>query len=91
MTAARLIIEGRVQGVWYRGWMAREAATLDLRGWVRNRTDGHVEALLIGDKSAIENMTERCRAGPKAAAVSSVVAAAATDDGSIGFRQETTL
>ena len=45
----RLRITGQVQGVGYRFWMTRHATTLGLRGWVRNRTDGSVEALVIGE------------------------------------------
>ena len=46
--AVRIRISGRVQGVWYRGWAVENATARGLRGWVRNRRDGKVEALLIG-------------------------------------------
>ena len=52
MNSKRLIISGRVQGVGYREWMVRKARDLGLSGWVRNRIDGSVEALVAGDTTA---------------------------------------
>ena len=54
----RLRITGQVQGVGYRLWMTRTAASLGLRGWVRNRTDGSVEALVTGTPEAVAAMIE---------------------------------
>ena len=48
ITTVRLSITGRVQGVWYRGWTVDQAKALGLAGWVRNFTDGSVEALVNG-------------------------------------------
>lgn len=62
-------IEGRVQGVWYRGWTIMEARQRGLRGWVRNRSDGSVEALFAGPKPAVDAMLEACRQGPPSAKV----------------------
>lgn len=91
MKAARLRITGRVQGVDYRLWAMRQADALDLRGWVRNRRDGGVEALAIGNDIAVERMIEACRQGPLGARVSDVEVTEADDDGSDGFTaQETT-
>ena len=53
-------IEGRVQGVWYRGWTMQEAIGRRLAGWVRNRRDGSVEALFAGPKPAVDEMIEAC-------------------------------
>ena len=86
MTAARLRITGRVQGVGYRAWAMQTAAQLGLRGWVRNRADGSVEALVIGDENATAAMIEACHDGPFAARVSDVAVSEAEDDGSKGFR-----
>lgn len=83
-------IEGRVQGVWYRGWAVAEAERRGLRGWVRNRSDGSVEALLIGQDAVVAEMTEACRRGPPAARVSAVIERPTGDDGSQGFRQRPT-
>jgi acylphosphatase len=88
--AVALRIEGRVQGVWYRGWAVAEAGRRGLRGWVRNRNDGTVEALLIGPEAAVAAMIEACRRGPPAARVSGVTEREAADDGSPGFRQRPT-
>jgi acylphosphatase len=68
----RLLIRGRVQGVGYRQWMVAEAERLGITGWVRNRRDGSVEALVDGPPEAIARMIERAHAGPRAAQVESV-------------------
>jgi len=65
----RVRIEGRVQGVSFRDWMQREARSLHLAGWVRNRRDGTVEATISGDPASIDDMLARCRQGPPAARV----------------------
>src|SRR5580692_5803626 len=58
MKAVRLIITGRVQGVGYRDWAITTARNLGLRGWVRNRTDDSVEALIAGEDAAVAAMIE---------------------------------
>ncbi|MGH6993499.1 MAG: acylphosphatase [Caulobacteraceae bacterium] len=85
--AARLIVTGRVQGVGYRWWAIGEARRRTLRGWVRNRADGSVEMLAIGEEAALEAFSEACRSGPAAAQVASVEGAEAQDDGSEGFQE----
>ncbi|MCU0893575.1 MAG: acylphosphatase [Rhodospirillales bacterium] len=62
-------IEGRVQGVWFRGWTVMEARQRGLRGWVRNRSDGSVEAMFAGPKPVVDAMLEACWQGPPAAQV----------------------
>ena len=86
MQSALLRIAGRVQGVGYRAWAIETAARLGLRGWVRNRGDGSVEALVIGGDDAVAAMIGACRTGPFAARVSDVRVGEAADDGSEGFR-----
>ncbi|MFO0998320.1 MAG: acylphosphatase [Alphaproteobacteria bacterium] len=88
--AVKLRIEGKVQNVWYRAWTAEQAARHGLRGWVRNRRDGSVEALLVGAGEAVAAMVEACHRGPPAARVSRVVETAAEDDGTPGFHQRPT-
>jgi acylphosphatase len=70
--AKHLRITGRVQGVGYRQWMCAEAERLGVSGWVRNRRDGSVEALVDGQAEALELLIERARRGPPAARVSGV-------------------
>jgi acylphosphatase len=72
MTAKRLVIAGRVQGVGFRAWMAERARALCLDGWVRNRLDGTVEALVAGDVAAVEELLRLCRRGPRMAEVVSI-------------------
>jgi acylphosphatase len=69
---AHVIISGRVQGVFFRASTAREAKTLGLTGWVRNRPDGSVEAVFEGSKEKVEEMVAWCRKGPTAAKVARV-------------------
>jgi acylphosphatase len=85
-----VIIRGRVQGVGYRAWTADMAADLDPHGWVRNRLDGTVEALISGEAAAVAAMIEACRCGPPAAQVREVVVSDADDDGSVGFSARVT-
>lgn len=87
MQAVRVRITGRVQGVWYRGWTVENALSLDLKGWVRNRLDGSVEALFVGPPDRVDDMLARCRLGPRAARVDAVNASpeAIPDPPSVGF------
>jgi acylphosphatase len=85
LETVRLRITGQVQGVGYRFWMTRTAASLGLRGWVRNRTDGSVEALVTGAPEAVADMIEASRKGPFGAQVSDVTVIPDQDDRSVGF------
>ena len=69
MQAKRLIITGRVQAVGFRQWMVEAAAQLGVAGWVRNRADGTVEAVLDGDTASVEELVRACRRGPRLAQV----------------------
>jgi len=77
--ARRLRIDGLVQGVGYRAWCREEAESRALAGWVRNRPDGSVEALIAGPPESVTAMIEACRAGPPAARVETVEAEATGD------------
>ncbi len=82
----RLRITGRVQGVGYRLWAKRTAERLGLRGWVRNWSDGSVEALITGAPEGVAAMVESSRRGPPGAQVVDVTVTPDEDDGSVGFR-----
>ncbi|MDE1566554.1 acylphosphatase [Aquabacter sediminis] len=69
MRYLHLTIRGRVQGVGYRAWCAREAQERGLSGWVRNRASGAVEAVLAGPEAAVTAMADACRSGPPGARV----------------------
>lgn len=86
MPAAALQITGRVQGVGFRAWFAREAARHGLCGWVRNEVDGSVGALVKGSQASIDAMVEACRDGPPAAHVTHVEVTPATLQGLRGFQ-----
>jgi len=90
MAAVRLVISGRVQGVGFRAFVERQARKRGLRGWVRNRRDGTVEALFIGDEPALRDMEASCRRGPSLAVVSRLDRFDATDDGAEGFKARPT-
>ena len=76
----RLVIRGRVQGVWFRESMRIEAERLGVAGWVRNRMDGSVESVIQGSAQAIDAMTRWAHRGPEAARVQSVEASDAAGD-----------
>lgn len=86
MSAKRLSITGRVHGVGYRAWMVKEAVRLGVSGWVRNRADGAVEALVYGDPAAVEELLRACRLGPPLAEVESITEELAEPGTEPGFR-----
>ncbi|MEW9808216.1 acylphosphatase [Mesorhizobium sp. ZMM04-5] len=79
--AVLVSIRGRVQGVGYRMWTARQARALGLRGWVRNEPDGSVAALVGGADAAVQEMLDLFWIGPSAAHVARVEACPADHDG----------
>ncbi|WP_431304600.1 acylphosphatase [Sediminicoccus sp. BL-A-41-H5] len=72
MKARLLRIAGRVQGVGYRDWLVREARRHGIAGWVRNRADGTVEALLAGEEDGLNAVLTACRRGPPLAQVTRI-------------------
>ena len=91
----RLCIDGRVQGVGYRWSLRAHATALGLRGWVRNRRDGSVEALLCGPPEAVEKLTVWAHSVPPDAHVKHVIsrdlAPAEADLVGPGFEQLPTI
>lgn len=67
-----VIVRGRVQGVGYRAFVTREALRHGVAGWVRNRRDGSVEAVLSGAAEKVAAVIEACRRGPFAACVDAI-------------------
>ena len=72
MLVIHLRIEGKVQGVGFRNWTAREARRRGLSGFVRNRSEGSVEAVFSGDADAVSALAEACGRGPIGARVERV-------------------
>jgi acylphosphatase len=68
----RVVVRGRVQGVFFRGSTGDEALARGVDGWVRNRPDGSVEAVFEGPPGAVEALLAFCRRGPRFARVDSV-------------------
>ncbi len=81
----RVLIEGRVHGVWFRAWTREAAQSLGLRGWVRNRRDGTVEAVFAGPEGDVADMIARCHDGPPSASVSRITEHAASADDLAGL------
>jgi acylphosphatase len=69
---AHLFMDGRVQGVFYRGFTQDLAYNLGLSGWVKNLRDGRVEAVFEGKKKLIEEALKECYSGPPGAKVSNI-------------------
>lgn len=84
--ACRVVIDGRVQGVGYRQACADRARRLGVAGWVRNRRDGRVEAVLEGPADAVAGMVQWCRDGPPLARVTAVRTEDLAPSGLTGFR-----
>ena len=72
MEVRHLVITGKVQGVWYRGSMCEAAQRLGVTGWVRNRADGSVEAMVAGSAEQVAALMNWARRGPPAAVVEHV-------------------
>ena len=82
----RVLVAGRVQGVFFRDSCARRAEAVGLAGWVRNRADGRVEACFEGEPEAVERMVEWCREGPRRAHVTDIEVVEEPPQAERGFR-----
>jgi acylphosphatase len=85
MIRRRVVVRGRVQGVFFRDTCRHEAATRQVSGWVRNRSDGAVEAVFEGEPQAVEAMTRWCRQGPAHAQVDDLEVEEQPPTGERGF------
>lgn len=88
--ARHLIIIGRVQGVFYRNWAVETARRLGLVGWVRNRMDGNVEAVVEGDADAVQQFLALAHVGPPAAAVTRIEVSEAAPQSLASFEKRPT-
>ena len=85
MERKRVVVHGFVQGVGFRFAVERAALTRGVAGWVRNRSDGTVEAVFEGDPEAVESLVRLCREGPRGAEVSRADVEDAVPAGLVGF------
>ena len=82
----RVTVSGQVQGVWFRETCRREAEALGLGGYVRNLSDGSVEAVFEGKATPVQAMVSWCRVGPRRARVETIEVASEVPDGEPGFK-----
>lgn len=90
-TSLRLRIEGFVQAVGYRHFAIGKATELGLDGWVRNRSDGTVEAVITGETKAVEAFVQACMKGPTGSRVENVELSPAEPPGEPGFKRRPSL
>ena len=90
MKSVHARITGVVQGVGFRAWMEQTASRLGVSGWVRNRRDGSVEAVIAGDTSKVDEMLTMCWQGPPAAKVDGVSVEDAPAPSGKGFESRPT-
>lgn len=91
MKPRHVFVSGRVQGVWFRAWTEQNATQLGLDGWVRNRSDGRVEAVIHGEAVAVKEMLRRLHVGPPAARVDKLEERDWHEAVAPGFTQRETL
>lgn len=87
MIRRRLVVHGRVQGVFFRASCVQEAQRVGAAGWVANRPDGTVEAVVEGEDPAVEHVLTWCHEGPDRARVDRVDVAEEPVEGLSGFEQ----
>jgi acylphosphatase len=85
MVRRRVIVHGRVQGVWFRGSTQAEARAAGVAGWVRNRADGTVEAVFEGSEESVGRLVAWCGQGPRGARVARVETFDEPPEGIAGF------
>ena len=85
MIRRRVVVHGFVQGVYFRDTVRRRAFARGVSGWVRNNSDGTVEAVFEGEKDAVEQLVALCREGPRGARVDRVEVVEETPERLVGF------
>lgn len=91
LTSLRLRIEGFVQAVGYRHFAIQKATDLGLNGWIRNRSDGTVEAVISGGTKAVESFVQACMKGPTGSRVENVELSPAQAPEEPGFKRRPSL
>lgn len=86
MIRRRIVVHGRVQGVFFRDTVRRRAVAAGVAGWVRNSRDGSVEAVLEGEPESVEALVRLCHEGPSGARVDRVDVTEENPEGLTGFR-----
>ena len=86
MIRRRVLVSGRVQGVWFRDSCRDEARRRGVDGWARNLEDGRVEAVFEGDPDAVLTMCNWCQSGPERAQVTGIEVIEEESEGESGFR-----
>ena len=89
--ARRIHVKGKVQGVFFRAWTIEQATELGLDGWVRNRHDGSVEAVVAGPLARVEELIARCHRGSPPSRVDKVIVEETSGIGAAGFTQTPTV
>jgi acylphosphatase len=82
----RVVVSGRVQGVFFRDTLRRQAESRSVAGWASNREDGTVEAVFEGEPAAVEDLVDFCRRGPARAEVADIEVTDEEPEGLSGFR-----
>ena len=72
MKKIHITISGKVQGVGFRYWLYQKSNEKNVCGWVKNKTNGEVEALLIGNYKAVDEIVELCKKGPPSSMVTNI-------------------
>ena len=85
MIRRRVVVSGRVQGVFFRDTVCRMAESRGVAGWVSNRPDGRVEAVFEGPEASVSAMVDLCREGPRRAEVEDVEVSDEEPEGLSGF------
>lgn len=91
MRAVHVIVRGRVQGVGFREWTRRMAEQRNISGWVRNRSEGYVEAVVAGEDAAVDTMLALLKKGPPASFVTNIEVNAAELPTEKGFQRLPTV
>jgi acylphosphatase len=91
MIARRLLIRGRVQGVFFRNWAVDRARALRITGWVRNTRSGDVEILAMGEPERVDDFQKECWTGPFGAKVEEISVSKAQTEPFRTFERRPTL